>query len=439
MRRILTLLTLLCLMLSPALAQDSAPPANPNASAAARAVLQYLYDLPNRGDNRFLTGQFGGFGDGQTVTLAAQHFEEATRALGGQPALTGWDLWNTDQSIFQSIEEAQQWAARYPRPLFTASVHFRNPWTGGGSADNNGWRTQAPTWTRFPITELVNTNTAAGATYHKWLDELAAGLQWFEDRGRVVLWRPFHEMNGGWFWWTPRTTDAAQFHALWRHMFDYFARVKGLDNLLWVYAPNVGFRDFDTFYPGAQYVDVIGLDYYKPLETAQPQLNTVGEYSWAVATGKPVYLSELGMRPSSGAGWNTYTYDYAGFLPHLRAQYPRLVGALHWEWIFRLTYPYDTNQRSYGQDLWSITADELPDFGEAPLPTQTSALTATPTRTPTRTPTQTAAAPTATPINPPTLTPTNTPIPPTVQPGCVEVVQRYVVGQPVGTPYTRNC
>lgn len=429
MRRVILILVLVCLLTMRASAQDASP-ANPNASDSARAVLAYLYDLPNRGDNRFLTGQFGGFGDGQSVDLARGHFEEAGRAIGGAPALTGWDLWNTDQTIAQSIAEAQQWGALYPRQLFTASVHFRNPWTGGGSADNDGWRTQAPTWTRFPLNELLTTTTAAGAAYHKWLDELAAGLQWFEDRGRVVLWRPFHEMNGGWFWWTPRNTDAAQFHALWRNMFDYFTRVKGLDNLLWVYAPNAGFRDFDTFYPGAQYVDIIGLDYYKPLESAQPNLNAVGEYSWAVATGKPVYLSELGMRPASGAGWNTYTYDYAGFLPHVRSQYPRLIGALHWEYVWRLGYSQDRNQAAYGADAWAITANELPDFGSVPLPS-----------TPTRTPAPLTNTPTRTPTLQPSVTfaPTNTPTPLPGAPNCVEVVQRYTVGQPIGTPFTRPC
>jgi beta-mannanase len=50
-----------------------------------------------------------------------------------------------------------------------------------------------------------------------------------------VLWRPLHEIEGGWFWWTdsekPENTAA-----LWRFMFDYFTKERKLHNLIWVYA-----------------------------------------------------------------------------------------------------------------------------------------------------------------------------------------------------------
>ena len=63
----------------------------------------------------------------------------------------------------------------------------------------------------------------------------ADGLKELQDANVVVLWRPFHEMNGGWFWWGGKDPD--EFIRVWRHMFDYFTKTKGLDNLLWVYGP----------------------------------------------------------------------------------------------------------------------------------------------------------------------------------------------------------
>jgi mannan endo-1,4-beta-mannosidase len=410
--------------------QAPASTANPNASAAARAVLAYLYELPNRADNRVIAGQFGGFGDGQTVNLSTEHFEEATRAMGDAPALTGWDFWNTDQTIAQSIDEAWAFGQQYPRQLFTASIHFRNPWTNQGSAHDEGWMQKAPAWKRFPVTELTTRNTAAGQRYHGWLDEVAAGMQRFEDANRVILWRPFHEANGCWFWWCPATP--AEFHALWRHMFNYFTVDKGLNNLLWVYAPNIGFENFDTFYPGSEYVDIIGFDYYKPLNANALRLNDRGEYTWAVSTGKPVYLSEFGARPSSGAGWDNYNYNYANLLRDIKADYPRIVGVLNWEYVWRLAYPRDTNQAAYGNDPWTITVRDLPDFNSGGVIVPTQVFTSIPTASPT--PTVTPALSTNTPRATSTPQPTSTP-PPLA---CVERVERYVNGVLVST-FLRSC
>lgn len=88
------------------------------------------------------------------------------------------------------------------------------------------------------------------------LDDIAAGLQQLRDAGVVVLWRPFHEMNGGWFWWGAKKPDV--FMQLWRQMFDYFTVQKKLNNLLWVYAANTGGRT-TAFYPGDGYVDLVGV------------------------------------------------------------------------------------------------------------------------------------------------------------------------------------
>jgi mannan endo-1,4-beta-mannosidase len=95
-------------------------------------------------------------------------------------------------------------------------------------------------------------------------------LQQLADARVPVLWRPLHEIDGGWFWWTdgehPENTAA-----LWRTMFDYFVKERKLNNLIWVY--NAGLkppkgRDVaqiemrKRFYPGDAYVDISGIDIY---------------------------------------------------------------------------------------------------------------------------------------------------------------------------------
>lgn len=342
-------------------------------------ALAYFQSLRDADVDGFLVGQFGGYGAQQSVALAREHFEQAAAKIGDCPAMTGWDLWNSDQSIEQSGDEAfAHWQA-YPHLFYTLSAHLHNPWTGGKADDITG---------ASRLRELLSTSTAAGRTYHDYLDRIAAQLQRFEDASVVILWRPLHEANGGWFWWGAGAD--ADYVALWRHMRDYFTRVKGLSNLIWVYAPNARFERFDTMYPGDTYVDMVGLDYYKPLAETRLALNRVGEYDFLAATGKPFYLTEFGARPASGAGWDNYFYDHAITLQAAR-EYPALIGALYWEYVWRIGYNKDFNQSLFVSDPLAVTCSDLPAYlfddtgGGAPQPTSTP-VPELPTSTPTATP-----------------------------------------------------
>lgn len=110
--------------------------------------------------------------------------------------------------------------------------------------------------------ELETLLTPGHETHVRWmheLDILAAGLAELQDAGVAVLWRPFHEVNGDWFWWGGKKPET--FIRVWRHMFEYFTKTKGLNNLLWVYGPNHG-KHTAEYYDGDAYVDIVGLDAY---------------------------------------------------------------------------------------------------------------------------------------------------------------------------------
>lgn len=66
------------------------------------------------------------------------------------------------------------------------------------------------------------------------LDKVAVSLKQLRDAGVPVLWRPYHEMNGDWFWWGNKTN----FNQLWNIMYDRFTNTHQLNNLLWVWSPN---------------------------------------------------------------------------------------------------------------------------------------------------------------------------------------------------------
>ena len=135
-----------------------------------------------------------------------------------------------------------------------------------------------------------------------------ANLGGLRDADIPVLWRPFHEAAGGWFWWGK---DAASFKSLWIAMFNYF-KTEGLDNLIWVWTTEGNDADW---YPGDQYVDIVGRDVYNK-ETA----DCVSEYTSIAENygNKIVSLSECGTvgliseQWASGARWSWFMPWYDG-------------------------------------------------------------------------------------------------------------------------------
>lgn len=104
-----------------------------------------------------------------------------------------------------------------------------------------------------------------GSELHKnWIsrmDDIAVYLQFLEDEGVEVLFRPFHEMNQGLFWWAGRTGPEGT-AALYRLTHDYMTKTKGLTNLVWVWDMQDLSRDFEDYNPGDDYWDVFAFDIY---------------------------------------------------------------------------------------------------------------------------------------------------------------------------------
>lgn len=151
------------------------------------------------------------------------------------------------------------------------------------------------------------------------LEKLSGYLKLIQERNIPVIWRPLHEAAGNiyeypggsaWFWWG--TDGGEAYRKLWIFMFEYFED-KGLNNLLWVWTTQTG---DDDFYPGDDYVDIVGRDLYNTLSYS----SITGEFNDIQAryNTKMVALSELGnVAPISdqweaGALWSFFMpwYDY---------------------------------------------------------------------------------------------------------------------------------
>lgn len=110
--------------------------------------------------------------------------------------------------------------------------------------------------------------------YDEFLHDYAADVARF---GHPVLFRPFNEMNGDWCtysaYWSAR--DCSTYVELYRYVYSIFEEEGANKNTLWIWNPNEkSFPNFcwnfvDNYYPGDEYVDIVGLtgyntgDYYE--------------------------------------------------------------------------------------------------------------------------------------------------------------------------------
>lgn len=311
-------------------------PANPHASVQTRAVLDYFASLESKAEKRLVSGQFTDFGNKGTLTL----LDRVAKLNGHYPALAGFDYVDFPTGGLATKACNQQAIAHWRNGgLVTVGVHLYNP----ANPKRGGLRDQG-----VKMTDLLEVGTATNKAWMEELDTLAAGLQELKDAGVVVLWRPFHEMNGGWFWWGAQ--PPADFIKVWRHMFDYFTKTKHLDHLLWVYGPN--HRDnADDYYPGDDYADIVGLDAY----TDEIDPEHIKGYAAVAKHPKPFGFTEYGPH---GAENPPGDYDYRRFADGVKQHFPRTVFFMCWNEKWSLASNHHV--RDLLEDPWTVNRDDLP-------------------------------------------------------------------------------
>jgi len=230
------------------------------------------------------------------------------------PAMMGIDLGFSDPDHANDvIAELKDWVASNPlQNIVTISWHMDNPWTSELDDPKH-------TSTVGDIAELIVSSGEVAQRFNEELDETVRFLKKLE--GIPILWRPLHEMNGDWFWWSHVTGDSG-FVKLWRHMHDHF-KGEDLDNLIWVYSVDDN-RPYnhDRWYPGSAYVDVIGIDNYG--DTDLSKFNTLKSY------GKLIGLSEYGAGPACQCA--DVCFDTPASLRHILDTYPELAFFQAWHY-----------------------------------------------------------------------------------------------------------
>lgn len=315
-------------------------PVNSGATQSTRDVLNWLAHLPSRVDNRVTTGFFGGYSN---VTFATTQLDALYSATGQYPGIFGADYgagWATADDPTTLIDySCNDTLKTYWNNggLITINVHYPSP--GYANGGNLGTKL-----TNF--SDLLNPATETGARWRSYLDKTAQGLADLRDAGVTVLWRPFHEMNGDWFWWGNQNT--ATFKNVWIDMYNYFTNTKGLNNLIWVYAPDFGRGNRTAYYPGAGYVDIVGLDVYDDNPGSSATLPTA--YNEMTGLGKPFAFTEIG--PDTCG-----SFDYAKWPAALRQKYPK--AAYFFAWNDQWAPQNNLNAYALINDIWSVNRGEI--------------------------------------------------------------------------------
>lgn len=135
--------------------------------------------------------------------------------------------------------------------------------------------------------------------YKHWcmqVDTIAKFLKMFQAAHVPALWRPYHEMNGSWFWWGGRLGKYGT-AAIYKQIFDRLTRVHKINNLVWVWSvdrPNNESMQFKNYYPGTKFLDILALDVY-----GNDFKQDYYDKMVALSEGKPITLGEVGNPPSA--------------------------------------------------------------------------------------------------------------------------------------------
>ncbi|MDR0893749.1 MAG: Ig-like domain-containing protein [Prevotellaceae bacterium] len=285
--------------------------------------------------------------------------ERVHTLTGKYPAINSYDYihlnWSPANWIdYGDIAPARTWWEA--GGIVAAGWHWTVP-PSEGINDPNQY-TYEPGKTTFRTANATVEGTWENTVVKADLEKIAGYLKLLRDADIPVLWRPLHEAAGNiyeyasgtaWFWWGNDGAEA--YRKLWIYLFDYF-EAQGLNNLIWVWTTQT--KD-NAFYPGDDYVDIIGRDLYG---TAAADCGS--QYS-LIATDYPRKMVTL-----SECGWSDYTHSRVGLISEEWA-----AGA-RWLW-FMPWYDNTGAAHAHADDAWwqdamrcdfVVTRDELPSFNE---------------------------------------------------------------------------
>ncbi|WP_318310181.1 glycoside hydrolase family 26 protein [Flagellimonas crocea] len=232
---------------------------------------------------------------------------------GDHPAVYGFEIGHIEKGRVQNLDtvnfdlmKSLIRKANHEKGIVTISWHPDNPVS------------QKSAWDTTEAVKHVLKDGPLHPKYRGWLSQVADFLNDLKDKkGNLipVIFRPYHEMNGDWFWWGEGNCTSEEYRQLWRETVDILSNEFDVHNVLYAYSVNT-FRtteEYLKYYPGDSYVDILGVDIYQhgTVEDFVEALNTDLAILKKIANdkNKPLALTEAGLNKVPIEDWWTRILD----------------------------------------------------------------------------------------------------------------------------------
>jgi len=282
-----------------------------NATAETKAL---YYNLGKLSEKNIL------FGHQHATEYGHGWFDQANRSdvksvTGSHPAVIGVDfsgLSGTHDSVIEKNKQAlrENIANTYNRGgVTTISWHFSNPVSEGGFY----WKDSVSA----PAVKFIIPGASHNEKYKAILRTVADLVNSvYGNDGKLVpmIFRPYHEFDGDWFWWGRSHCSIDEFKSLWRFTVSYLRDSLNVHNFIYAFSPDNRFiteAEFLERYPGDEWVDMVGMDNYGDfgrdgkynLDSGLRKLKIVSDY--AIKANKLAAFTETGLESIPNPTWWT--------------------------------------------------------------------------------------------------------------------------------------
>ncbi len=308
----------------------SIKPIDAAASPETRALYKNLYKLSEK-HTLFGHQHATEYGHGWAGDPDRSDVKSVT---GSHPAVIGVDFSGFSGRPAEVVNQAKENLRKnvvdtYNRGgVTTIAWHFSNPVSGGGFY----WKDSVS----LPAVSYIIPGGEAHEQYKEILDgigEWAHSIKGADGKLVPVIFRPFHEFDGGWFWWGKPHTSREDFISLWQFTVSYLRDSLDVHNFIYAFSPDNKFNselEFLERYPGNDWVDMVGMDNYGDMgrdryaiDTAAMKLKIVSDF--AVKHQKLAAFTETGLESIPDSTWWTGT-----LLKTMKAHEMRLAYVLVW-------------------------------------------------------------------------------------------------------------
>jgi hypothetical protein len=274
--RIISLVLIILMLFTGCSFQKEKPSlSNPNASAEAKKLYDLLY-YPNEEFGVALSAQQ------ESTWMGSEDYEFSYiyERTGKTPVIRGFDYMNDD---FDGVNKrAIKWHGNggFVTICWHCGSDFSGEWKDAMEDEVADWE------------KMLTEGTKEYKAMIKGMDKAAKALKKLSDKNIPVLWRPFHELDGDWFWWGKGGSE--NFRKLWQIMYDRYTNHWKLNNLIWVLGYSHKMIKMEDWYPGDEYCDIIGADTYD-IAIGTTLYRKVRSITKAP---KPLCLHECGQNPA---------------------------------------------------------------------------------------------------------------------------------------------